>query len=92
MAQTWSEITRTAIGNLRLVILNFDANGTGSGSYSVGLQGIHAAWTQNTEKDAEEIDIQINSNDGTIGSSPGDVYVTAPDGTNNTGYIFVIGW
>lgn len=92
MAQTWSEKDRIPMGNRRLAIFDFDANGTGSGSHATGLQGIIAAWTQNTEKDGEEIDIQINSDDGTIGSSPGDVYVTAPDATNNTGYIFVLGW
>jgi hypothetical protein len=92
MAQTITELKSTVFGDVRIRIINFVANGTASGSYTTGMDFVYGAWPVNTENHSEDIKIVMNSNDGTENTVAGDIYITAPDGSNNTAKIFIIGF
>lgn len=91
MAQDITEIFRGIVGRKKVVYLAFDANGTAAGAYDVGLEVVDAVFSQNSENNSESFKVVKNSDDDTEGTANGSIYITVPDGTNNTGYIEVIG-
>ncbi len=91
MAQSYTELGRTVFGDKRVVFYLFDANGTGTGYQETGLDSVLAVFSQNSEVHTEHCLVVRNSNNGTEDSLAGAVYVSAPDSTNTTAYLMVIG-
>ena len=91
MAQTFTEVKRSIVGDVWMIIYAFDANGTASGYLETGLDTIYGTGSSKSENAAESLLVVKNSNNATEGTLAGAIYVTAPDSTNTTADIIVFG-
>jgi hypothetical protein len=84
MAITSSKTNDNICGNLRMKTYSFTLSSVSEGEIDCGLRKVVNAWSSNGD-----VNIVINSNNGTVDSDPGDIYLVGS--ANATGYITVIG-
>ena len=91
MAQLFTEVKRSVVGDMWVILYDFDANGTASGYLETGLDTVYSTANSNSDNASESLLVIRNSNNGTADTLAGAIYVTGPDSSNTTAEITVWG-